>query len=113
MKLTNTKFTGLWVAITLLFCISFAYAEGNHLAKAIMDTQAATRSANGEGIAEHAEMALTHVKAEMALASENADEHLVAAVTSLDEAIELGKNGDVDLARKAAREAKAHLKAVQ
>ncbi|MGR9106768.1 MAG: small metal-binding protein SmbP [Gammaproteobacteria bacterium] len=114
MKLINTKFTGLWIAMALLLCTSFAWAEGNHLAKAIMDTQAATRAATGEGIVEHAEMALTHVKAEMALTeAEATDEHLLAAVTSLDGAIELGKQGNVDLARKSAIEAKAHLKAVQ
>ena len=103
MTLTNTKITGLWLAITLIFFTSFAYAEGNHLAKAIMDTQAATRSSTGAGVAEHAEMALTHVKAEMALTeADGTDEHLVAAVTSLDGAIAEGKDGNVVSLRRTA-----------
>jgi hypothetical protein len=41
------------------------------------------------------------------------EEHLKASLTSLDSAIDHGKQGHADLAKKAAEEALTHLKAAQ
>ena len=53
----------------------------------------------------HAEAAKTHAK--------TADEHLDAGITSLNDAIDLGKMKHADLAKKSAEEAVTHLKAAQ
>lgn len=104
MKLTNMKFTGLWAGIILTFC-SFGVAAESHMAQALKHAEAAAKSSEGKAIAEHAEQAKTHAK--------TADEHLDAGITSLDGAIDHGKQGHTDLAKKAAEEAVTHLKAAQ
>ncbi|MCX7092250.1 MAG: small metal-binding protein SmbP [Methylobacter sp.] len=105
MKLTNMKFTGLCAAIILSMASFGAYAAENHMAEALKHAEVAAKADNANAISEHAANAKTHVKA--------ADEHLDAGVTSLDAAIEHGKQGHVDLAKKAAEEAVTHLKAAQ
>ena len=105
MKLTNMKFTGLWIGIILTVASFGAYAAESHMAEALKHAEVAAKASDVNALAEHAAAAKTHVKA--------ADEHLDASVTSLDAAIEHGKQGHADLAKKAAEEAVTHLKAAQ
>jgi O-acetylhomoserine/O-acetylserine sulfhydrylase-like pyridoxal-dependent enzyme len=106
MKLTNMKFITLSAGIILTFAAFGAYAAGeSHMAEALKHAEAAVKAGDGKGIAEHAEAAKAHAK--------TADEHLDAGVTSLEGAIDHGKMGHADLAKKAAEEAVAHLKAAQ
>ncbi|MEQ1544650.1 small metal-binding protein SmbP [Methyloglobulus sp.] len=105
MKLTNMKLTGLLSAVILAFAAFGAYAGESHMAEALKHAEAAVKADDGKGIAKHAEVAKTHAK--------TADEHLDAGVTSLTDAIDHGKMGHTDLAKKAAEEAVTHLKAAQ
>lgn len=106
MKLTNIKFTSLWAGIVLSLCSLSAYAGGeNHMEQALKHAEASAKASDGKTIAEHAETALKHAK--------TSDEHLDAGIKSLDEAIEHGKQGHSDLAKKAAEEAVTHLKAAK
>ena len=105
MKLTDMKLTALLAGIILTFAAFGTYAGESHMAEALKHAEAAVKADDGKGIAEHAEVAKTHAK--------TADEHLDAGVTSLDGAIEHGKMGHADLAKKAAEEAVTHLKAAQ
>ena len=105
MKLTNINLTGLWAGIVLSVCSFGAYAAESHMEQALKHAEAAVKAADGKAIAEHAEVAKTHAKA--------ADEHLNVGITSLEGAIEHGKMGHADLAKKAAEEAVTHLKAAQ
>lgn len=112
MKLTNKQLTGLCAGMVLTFGSHVAYAETSHLAQAISNAQAATKSSTGVDIAEHAQVALTHAQAAQKSADPNvANEHLDAGIKSLEGAIENGTQGQIDIARKDAKEAKAHLKA--
>lgn len=115
MQFTKMKNPGLWIALSLIICSPLAVAQDNHhLAQAIMNAQAASRATTGEGVAEHAQMALTHAQAEMAADHPSSeDTHVNAAIVSLNDAIEQGHEGHVNLAQKAAREAKSHLKAAR
>jgi Small metal-binding protein len=114
MKLTNTKRTGLWAGIVLAMCSTIAFAQNSHLSQAIMNTQAATKSATAKGIAEHAGVALTHAQAAKESGEAGAaNEHLDAGITSLEQAVEHGNQGHLDLAKQAAVEAKTHLKAAR
>lgn len=100
------KLTGLLVSIVLTLASFGAYAaEESHIAEALKHTKTAIQASDGKGVAEHAEVAKTHAKASV--------EHLNAAITNLDGAIEHGKAGHDDLAKKAAEEALTHLKAAQ
>lgn len=105
MKLTNMKLTGLWAGIVLSICSFCAYAEESHMAQALKHAEAAAAAADGKAVAEHAGMAKTHAK--------TAEEHLDAGIKSLNGAIEHGKLGHTDLAKKSAEEAVTHLKAAQ
>jgi len=99
------KLSGL-LASTVLTLASFcAYSAESHMAEALKHAEAAAKAADGKAIAEHAETARTHAKV--------ADEHLDAGITSLNGAIEHGKMGMNDAAKKAAEEAVTHLKAAQ
>jgi hypothetical protein len=104
MKLTNMKFTGLWIGIILAFC-SFGVAAESHVAQALKHAEAAAKASDGKTIAEHAEKSKMHAK--------TADEHLDAGIKSLDEAIDQGKQGRTDAAKKAAEEAVTHLKSAE
>jgi hypothetical protein len=105
MKLTNMKRTCLGGCI-ILICASFgAYAEESHMEQALKHTEAALKATDGKVIVEHAETARSHAKV--------ADEHLDGAAKHLDKVIEHGKQGHVDLAKKAAEVAVKHLKAAQ
>ncbi|MCX7089491.1 MAG: small metal-binding protein SmbP [Methylococcales bacterium] len=101
----NMKLTGLFVGIALSLGSFSTYAAESHITQAIAHAEAATKAADGKAIAEHAEASKTHAKV--------ADEHLDAGVKSLDSAIEHGKLGHSDVAKKAAEEALVHLKAAQ
>ncbi len=105
MKLTHMKFAGLWAGIILTAASFGAYAAESHMAEALKHAEVAAKAADVNAIAEHAAAAKTHAKA--------ADEHLAAGITSLDAAIEHGKQGHADLAKKVAEEAVTHLKAAQ
>jgi hypothetical protein len=107
MTINTIQFTGLCAGIVLTLASLGAYAveTESHMAQALKHTEAATKAADGNAIAEHAKAANTHVKKSV--------EHLNAASTSLDQAVEHGKQGHADLAKKAAEEAEKHLKAAQ
>ena len=105
MKLNNLKLAGLYAGIALTLCTFGAFAEESHTGLALKHAEAAAKAADGKAIAEHADTAKTHAKV--------ADEHLDAGIKSLDSAIEHGKLGHTDLAKKAAEEAVTHLKAAQ
>lgn len=101
----SVKLTTFIAGILLsLGCIS-ASAEESHMAAALTHADAAVKASDAKAIAEHAAMAKTHAGV--------ADEHLDAGIKSLDSAIEHGKMGHADLAKKAAEEAVVHLKAAQ
>jgi len=105
MKVTNLKLTGLLAGIVLSFCSFGAFAAESHMAQSLKHAEAAAKATDAKVIAEHAETAKSHVTI--------AEEHLKAGATSLDAAIEHGKQGHADLAKKSAEEAVTHLKAAQ
>lgn len=105
MKLTNMKFTGLCASIILTLCSFGAYAAESHMEQALKHAEAAVKSDDGKAIAEHAGTAKSHAKV--------ANEHLTAGITSLDAAIDHGKQGHAELAKKSAEEAVTHLKAAE
>jgi hypothetical protein len=105
MKLTNMKLTGLWAGIVLTFCSFGVYAAESHMAQSLKHAEAGAKATDAKAITEHAETAKSHVTI--------AEEHLKAGAKSLDEAIEHGKQGHADLAKKSAEEAVIHLKAAQ
>jgi len=101
----NTKLAGLLAGIALTLASFCAYSAESHIAEALKHAEAASKAADGKAVAEHAEAARTHAK--------TADEHLDAGIKSLDAAVEHGKMGMTDAAKKAAEEAVTHLKAAQ
>lgn len=105
MKLTTMKLIGLCAGIVLTFCSFGVYAAESHMAESLKHAEAAAKATDAKAIAEHAEIAKGHVTI--------AEEHLKAGATSLDEAIEHGKQGHADLAKKSAEAAVTHLKAAQ
>lgn len=105
MKLTNIKLTGLCAGIALTLASFGAFAEESHMEQALTHAEAAAKAVDGKAVAEHAETAKSHAKV--------ANEHLVGGIKNLKEAIEHGKQGNGDLAKKAAEEAVKHLKAAQ
>ncbi|WP_232056829.1 small metal-binding protein SmbP [Methylomonas rhizoryzae] len=107
MTIKMAQFTGLFagIVLTLSSLGTFAAESERHMAQALKHAEAAAKAADGNTIAEHAEAAKTHVKKSM--------EHLDAGSASLDQAVEHGKQGHADLAKKAAEEAVVHLKSAQ
>jgi len=105
MKLTAMKLNAFGVGIALTMACFGAYAAESHMAQALKHAEAGAKAADAKAITEHAETAKSHVTI--------AEEHLKAGATSLDSAIEHGKQGHADLAKKAAEEAVTHLKAAQ
>lgn len=101
----QTKLTALLMGIALTGASFFAYAAESHMAEALKHAEAATKATDGKTIAEHATAAKTHAV--------TASEHLAAGIKSLDDAIDHGKQGHADIAKKSAEEAVAHLKAAQ
>jgi hypothetical protein len=91
-------------ALLTLACLG-ASAEESHMAAALTHADAAAKASDAKAIAEHAGMSKEHAGV--------ADQHLDAGLKSLDSAIEHGKLGHADLAKKAAEEAVVHLKAAQ
>lgn len=102
MKTTCAK---LIVTTLLIFTAAGSYAAESHQAAALTHAEAAAKAADAKAVVEHAEASVIHAKA--------ADEHLDAGVKSLNSAIEHGKMGHADIAKKAAEEAVTHLKAAQ
>ena len=98
------RITSLLVGLGLTLASFCLRAEESDIAVALKHAEAATK-ASDEAIVEHAEAAKAHAKA--------ADEHLDAGIQSLEAAIEHGKMGHADMAKKSAEESVAHLKAVR
>jgi hypothetical protein len=101
----NTRLIGLLAGIFFTLVSFGVYADDDHIDQAIKHAKVAAKASDGKTIAEHAEMAKTHAKESI--------DHLNAAITNLDGAIEHGKSAHVDLAKKAAQEAVTHLKAAE
>lgn len=105
MKMTTTRLNTLWMGIALTLACFGAFAAESHMAQALTHAEAGAKATDAKAITEHAETAKSHVTI--------AEEHLKASAKSLDSAIEHGKQGHADLAKKAAEEAVTHLKAAQ
>ena len=105
MKTNNIKHSAIWIGVALACVSFFSYAAESHIEEAIKHAEAATKASDGKSVAEHAEAAKIHAK--------TANEHLVAGIKSLDDAIDHGKQGHADIAKKSAEEALAHLKAAK
>jgi len=105
MKLGNRINTGLLAGVVLALASFGAYAGESHMAEALKHAEAAAKADDGKTIAKHAMAAKTH--------ADTANEHLDAGITSLNDAIDHGKLGHGDLAKKSAEEAVTHLKAAQ
>lgn len=101
----NAKLIGCIAGLGLSVGPVIGYGAESHMAEALKHAEAAAAAADAKGIAEHAGVSKTHAKV--------ADEHLDAGLKSLDGAVEHGKMGHADLAKKAAEEAVTHLKAAQ
>jgi hypothetical protein len=86
----------------------------NHIQEALKHAEAAAaagKKGDASTIATHAQASKTH--AEAALQQKPGDEHLKAALQSLDEAIKEANVSRADKARKSAHEAVTHLKAAK
>lgn len=105
MKLINIRHAGVCAGIVLTFCSLAVYATESHMAQSLKHAEAASKASDAKAITEHAEAAKSHVTI--------AEKHVKAGATSLDAAIEHGKQGHADLAKKSAEEAVTHLKAAQ
>lgn len=105
MKFTQLNPIALSAGIILTFASFGAYAVESHMALALKHAEAAAKAEDGKAIAEHAAVAKTH--------AQTANEHLDAGITSLTNAVDHGKLGHADMAKKAAEEAVTHLKAAQ
>ncbi len=99
------KIIPLCIGIVLSATSSFSHAAESHTAEALKHAEAATKANDGKKIAEHAEAAKGHATV--------ASEHLTAGIKSLDDAIDQGKLGHADVAKKSAEEAVTHLKAAK
>jgi O-acetylhomoserine/O-acetylserine sulfhydrylase-like pyridoxal-dependent enzyme len=96
---------GFLAGMALTLCTFTALGADSHFAQALKHAEEAAKAGDAKSIVAHAEAAKSHVI--------TADEHLDAGGKSLDEAIEHGNQGHVDLAKKAAADAVTHLKAAQ
>lgn len=105
MKLTTMKLNAFGVGIAWIMASFGAYAAERHMVQALKHAEAGAKAVDAKAITEHAETAKSHVTI--------TEEHLKAGTTSLDSAIEHGKQGHADLAKKAAEEAVTHLNAAQ
>ncbi|HYE35544.1 small metal-binding protein SmbP [Methylocaldum sp.] len=88
------------------------FTKEDHVKEAWKHAEAAVMAGekgNAKGVGEHAKLARTYVEA--ALTQSTFDEHLTAAMKSLDRAIEQSDAGHADMARQAAQEAIDHLRA--
>ncbi|BBA33916.1 putative uncharacterized protein [Methylocaldum marinum] len=90
------------------------YTKERHIKEAWKHAEAAAlagEKGNAKGAGEHAKLAKTYVEA--ALTQSTSDEHLSAALKSLDSAIEHSEAGEAEPARQAAQEAIEHLRAAK
>ncbi|WAK03916.1 small metal-binding protein SmbP [Methylobacter sp. YRD-M1] len=101
----NMKLTSFLTGIALSLGSAGVYAGESHMKEALKHAEAAAKASDAKTVAKHAEQAKTHAM--------TADEHLDAGVKSLESAMEHGKMGHDDMAKKAAEEAVTHLKAAQ
>lgn len=99
------KINILLASAILAFSSFGVYAAESHMAQALKHAEAGAKASDAKTITEHAETAKSHVTI--------TEEHLKAGTTSLDAAIEHGKQGHADQAKKSAEEAVTHLKAAQ
>ena len=99
------KLTALSAGIILTFATLFVFAEEKHMAEALKHTDAAIKAGNGKAVAEYAEAAISHAK--------STEKHLDGGIKSLEGAIEQGKLGNHDLAKRNAVEAQSQLKVAQ
>lgn len=105
MKNNTMKIAALCLGISLAGASFATYAAESHIAEAIKHAEAASKATDGKTITEHAETAKTHASA--------ASEHLTAGIKSLNDAIDHGKMGHAELAKKSTEEAVSHLKDAQ
>ena len=105
MKTNTQKINLFLISMALTAVPLFANAAESHLEEAIKHAEAATKATEGKSVAEHAEAAKVHAT--------TANEHLTAGIKSLTDAIDHGKMGHADIAKKSAEEAVTHLKAAQ
>ena len=105
MKYKTMTFSPLWVGIALACASTFTFAAESHMAEALKHAEAATKASDDKMVAEHADAAKTHATV--------ASEHLTAGIKSLNDAIDHGKMGHAEVAKKSAEEAVTHLKAAQ
>ena len=99
MKYNNMKPTSLFASIILTFATLSVFAEEKHMAEALKHTDAAIQAENANAVAEHAEAAISHAK--------STEKNLDGGIKSLEGAIEQGKLGNHDLAKRNALEAKS------
>lgn len=99
------KIPPLLAAMALTLASLGVYAEESHVQEALKHAEAAAKASDVQAITEHAEASRSHAKL--------VAEHSAAAVKSLDGAIEHGKLGHADLAKKSAEAGLQHLKAAQ
>lgn len=99
------KLTALSAGIILTFATLSVFAEEKHMTETLKHTEAAIKAGNGKAIAEHAEVAIAHAKL--------TEKHLDGGIKSLEGAVEQGKLGNNDLAKRNAIEAKSQLKVTQ
>jgi len=90
------------------------FTKERHVKEAWKHAEAAAlagEQGNAKGAGEHARLAKTYVEA--ALTQSTSDEHLAAAMKSLDKAIEQSDAGHADMARQAVQDAIDHLRAAK
>jgi hypothetical protein len=101
----NMKLTSLVAGTILAFSSFYALAAENHLGAAIEHAEAAAKASSAGNVTEHAEAAEK--------AAKESQTHLNAGIERLNDAIEHGKAGHTDMAKKSAGQAVEHLKAAQ
>lgn len=93
--------------ISVLVFSSFSVNAGNsHLKEAIQHTEAATKASDEKSVAQHAEEAKTHANAAKSEKSDN--KHLQEGLKCLDDATREARDGRLEEAQKAAKDALEH-----
>lgn len=90
------------------------FTKERHIKEAWKHSEAAVlagEKGDAKGVGEHAKLAKTYVEA--ALTQSTFDEHLTAALKSLDSAIEHSAADQAEMARQAAQDAIDHLRAAK
>jgi hypothetical protein len=106
----NALVVGLIAGSLGLFGAGVGYtAAGTHTAQALEHAEAAAKESLLAGIQEHARVSLTHIQA-AEQAKEAGTEHLTAAATALNDALQAKDPGS---AKKAAESAENHLEMIE